>query len=182
MISLDLKKGMSLDLTKHDSTLTKMNLGLGWDTHMDLDSIAFLLDEHDRLVETVCYYHKNGHGVRLNGDNRTGEGDGDDEVIFVDLNRVPSNVAKIALYANIYNAGGGFFSKGKTFGQVKGAYVRLVNEVTGKEVCKYSLTEDGKNFNAFHFADLVKVNGAWTFVAIGEGANGEIKELEKRYR
>lgn len=182
MISLDLKKGMSLDLTKHDSTLRKINVGLGWDTHMDLDSIAFLLNENGKLVETVCYYNKNGEGVVLNGDNTTGEGEGDDEIVFVDLDRVPSNVVKIALYANIYNAGGGVFSKGKTFGQVKGAYVRLVNEVTNQEVCKYSLTEDGKNFNAFHFADLIKVDNQWTFVAIGEGANGEIKELEKRYR
>ena len=182
MISLDLKKGMVLDLTKHDENLRRINLGLGWDTHMDLDSIAFLLDENNKLIETVCYYNKNGTGVRLNGDNTTGEGDGDDEIIFVNLDRVEDRVKRIALYANIYNAGSfGLFSKGKTFGQVKGAYIRLVNEITDQEICKYSLTEDGNKYNAFHFADLVRTDGVWTFEAVGEGANGSIEQLEKRY-
>lgn len=182
MISLDLKKGMSLDLVKHDNTLKQLNVGLGWDTHMDLDSIAFLLDENDRLVDTVCYYSKYSTGVRLNGDNTTGEGEGDDEIIFIDLDCLEDRVVKIALYVNIYDAGGGLFKRGKTFGQVKGAYVRLVNSVTDEEVCRYSLTEDGKNYNAFHFANLEKINGNWTFIAIGKGDNGTIEELEDTYR
>lgn len=182
MISLNLTKGMSLDLKKHDETLEKLQVGLGWDTHMDLDSIAFLLDENDKLIETVSYICKNGNGVSLNGDNITGEGAGDDEIISVDFSKVPSNVHKISLYANIFNIGALLFIKGKTFENVKGAYIRLVNAVTGKEMCKYSLTENGKEFNAFHFADLIRTNGNWTFTAVGEGCNGSVTQLQKRYK
>lgn len=182
MISLDLKKGMKLDLTKSVPTLKKVNMGLGWDTHMDLDSIAFLLDKDNKLLNTVYFGNKNGKGVRLNGDNLTGEGDGDDEIIFIEFDKVPQEVKKIALYVNIYGANEGLFSKGKTFDKVKGAYVRTVNAETNEEICKYLLTEDGSKYNAFHFADLVNENGNWIIHAIGEGANGSISQLEKKYK
>lgn len=180
--TLEIKKGVSFDLTKENDSLKKLTVGLGWDTRMDLDSIAFLLDENDRLIDTVCFHHKSAQGVRLNGDNVTGEGEGDDEKIFVSLDDVASRVKKIAFFANIYNAGGGLFSKGKTFKMVNGAYIRIVNDETDEELCRYSLKEDGDNFNAFHLGDLTRNGCEWEFKAIGEGANGSISELEKLYR
>lgn len=176
---LNLQKNDILDLNKVTQSLTSVDVGLGWDTRMDLDSIAFLLDNNDKLIETVFFSNKNGSGVRLNGDNLTGAGDGDDEIITVDFNRIPSNVKKIALYANIFSFTNLFK---KDFSKVKGAYIRLVDNSNGKELCKYSLTENGKGFNAFHFADLIKKGDSWTFVAVGEGCKGSVHELQSKYR
>lgn len=176
---LNLQKNDILDLNKVVETLTSVDVGLGWDTRMDLDTIAFLLDDNDKVKQTVYFSNKNGQGVRLNGDNLTGEGDGDDEIITVNFNQLPSDIKKIALYANIFSFTGLFK---KDFSDVKGAYIRLVDNTTSKELCKYSLTENGKGFNAFHFADLVDNGNGWSFVAVGEGCNGSVKKLKQRYR
>lgn len=178
---LNLKKNDVLDLSKVSDSLNIVDVGLGWDTRMDLDAIAFLLDEQDKLISTVYFGDKDYTGVRLNGDNRTGEGDGDDEIITVTFNNVPKAVTKIALYVNIYAATSGLFRK-KTFGQVQGSYVRLVNHETGKELCRYSLIEDGRSYNAFHFANLFRNENGWSFTAIGKGCNGSVSELESIYR
>ena len=175
---LNLQKNDILDLTKVVQTLTSVDIGLGWDTKMDLDTIAFLLDENDKVKETIYFANKNGTGIRLNGDNLTGEGDGDDEIITVNFNMLPANIKKIALYANIFSLVGLFK---KDFSKVNGAYIRLVDNTTGKELCKYSLTENGKGYNAFHFADLVHNGTGWTFVAVGEGCNGSVQKLQSKY-
>lgn len=180
MSILNLQKNDILDLTKVDEGLKIVDVGLGWDTHMDLDSIAFLLNDDDKVVYTAYYGALSQPGVRLNGDNLTGEGDGDDEIITVTFDKVPMHVTKIALYANIYGSEGLF--RKRDFSKVKGAYVRLVNKETGRELCRYSLTEDGKGFNAFHFADLVRNGNKWSFVAVGQGCNGSVGELQERYR
>lgn len=191
-ISLNLKKGMSLDLTKHDNELHILNIGLGWQTEYDLDSIAFCVNENDKIVETVCYQNLNGKGVELDGDDTRGGKSGDCETITIDFSKVPSNINKIMLCANIFNATPSrikksFFGKketieeGDTFSRVKGSYIRLYNAETNVELCKYSLEEDGSQFNAFHFADLIKnSNGDWNFEAIGIGMNGSISELRKQ--
>lgn len=178
---LNLKKNDVLDLNKVSDNLNILDVGLGWDTRMDLDSIAFLLDSNNKVIDTVYFGEKHSSGVRLNGDNLTGEGDGDDEIITVSFKDVPQHVKKIALYVNIYGATAGLFKK-KSFGQVQGAYVRLVNQENSKELCRYSLTEDGRNYNAFHFADLVRNENSWSFTAIGEGCNGSVSQLESIYR
>lgn len=178
---LNLKKNDILDLSKVSDKLNIVDVGLGWDTRMDLDAIAFLLNDNDKVMSTVYFGDKESTGVRLNGDNLTGEGDGDDEIITVTFKDVPKAVTKIALYVNIYGATAGFFKK-KNFGQVQGAYVRLVNHENGKELCRYSLTEDGRSYNAFHFANLVRNENGWSFTAIGKGCNGSVSELESIYR
>ena len=176
---LNLVKGSILDLSKEATELKKMMIGLGWDTRCDLDSIAFLTDEAGRIKDTVCYMDKRSKGIYLNGDNLTGAGDGDDECIFVTFDELPGWVNKIQICVNIFGAGG-LFNK-KDFSNVKGAFVRLVDSSNDSEVCRYNLTEDGKGYNAFHFADLVKDdNGNWAFVAIGQGMNGSIEKLRNQ--
>ena len=179
MESLNLTKGMTLELTKKAPTLRKMMIGLGWDTKCDLDSIAYLVDENGKIKDTVYFGDKNHQGIYLNGDNRTGEGEGDDEKIFVTFNELPSWVAKIYICVNIYGAGSGIFGSKKDFSVVKGSFVRLVNADTNEEVCKYNLLESGKGFNAFHFADLVRTSdGSWNFETVGEGMNGDVTKLK----
>lgn len=180
MSILNLSKNDILDLSKASGgNLKSVDVGLGWDTVMDLDSIAFILDDNNKLINTVYFAQKSAPGARLNGDNLTGAGDGDDEIITINFSELPKNAKKVCLYANIFS----FISIfKKDFSRVKGAYIRLVDNNTKKELCRYSLTEEGKGFNAFHFADLVKDdNNNWSFIAVGEGCNGSVKKLESKY-
>ena len=190
-ISLNLKKGMSLDLTKKNENLKILKIGLGWKTNYDLDTIAFCANKDGKILETVCYQHLNGKGINLDGDDTQGGKNGDCETITINFSNLPENISKIMLCANIFNAkktkihkslfGKQNIIEGDTFSQVKGSYIRLYNDETKSELCKYSLEEDGSTFNAFHFANLIKQeNGAWTFVTIGEGMNGSISKLRKQ--
>lgn len=177
MGTLNLEKNDLLNLSKDYSKLNKINLGLGWDisndSHSwDLDASAILLDSNNELIETVYYGRKIGNGIKLNGDNLTGAGDGDDEIISINLSEVPGRVCKIGLFVNIYAAGNRDFSK------VQNAYIRMVDQNSNREICIYKLNESGKGFNAFHFANLEKDNNDWTFKAVGEGTNGSIDTLK----
>lgn len=175
---LNLTKGTLLDLSKKDPDLRLLQVGLGWDTKMDLDSHAYLLDNNNKLIEHVSFSNLNGTGVRLNGDNMTGKGDGDDEIIFVNFSELKDSVSKISFYVNIFSFNP--FSK-KDFSQVKGAYVRLVNSETNIDLCKYSITDSGKGVRVFHFADLVKINGKWSFEAVGNPCEGKLSQIEQGF-
>ena len=181
MQSLNLNKGDLLNLTKDYSTLNNINMGLGRDIatkgqSWDLDSIAVMLDSKNKVVDTVSFRHKNCVGIFLNGDNMTGQGEGDDEVISVTLSKIPSNVVVIGFFANIYNA------RERDFSGVKNAYIRMVNKDTNKEIAKYNLNENGRGYNAYHFANLVRRNNEWEFIAVGKGANGSIDTLESHFQ
>ena len=177
---LNLKKGMSLDLTKRDDSLKHLHVGLGWQTKMDLDAFAFLLDDEGKEVDKCCYYNLVCRGVKLLGDDTVGAGTGDNEVILIDFDKLPKNVTKIAVYTNIYKQNG-IFSNQK-FDKVKNAFVRLVNDDNKKEICRYNLTEDGSAYNAFHFVDIVQDSeGNWKVVAVGLGTNGSIGKIEHQY-
>ena len=174
-ITLNLQKNISLNLTKDFSKLNKLTMGLGWDMAVagqdwDLDSIAVALDERGEIVKTIYFCDKDWsrYGIQLDKDNRTGEGDGPDENIFVQLDKVPNNVVKIGFFANIYNAGK------RDFSGVKNAFINITDNDTGKEIAVYNLNEEGKGFNAFHFGTLDKANGEWLFTGIGEGTNGSV--------
>ena len=191
MISLNLEKGMSLDLSKHEDALQHLNIALGWQTYYDWDSIAFLTNAAGKIVNTVCYQSLKGPGVTLDGDDTHGGGTGDNETISVDFSRVPEDITKIMICANIYNARKSevkqrlFFGpkviEGDTFAKVNGSFIRLYNADTKEELCRYSLKEDGSQYNAFHFADLIRQpDNTWTFEAIGVGMNGSIAELRKQ--
>ncbi len=181
-MSINLKKGSKINLSK-DCNASKLNLldvGLGWDTRTDLDSFAFLINNKNQIVDTICYSNKSKKGVSLNGDNLTGAGDGDDEIISVNLNAVPHSITRIKFGANIFAAGLKLFGV-KHFSQVKGAYIRLVNKENNQELCRYNLSEDGGKFNAFLFADLYRESdGTWNFEAVGQGANGLISAIAEQ--
>lgn len=181
-ISLNLAKGLSLDLSKHSPGLKRALIGLGWDANgvasLDLDVFAFCL-HNGRVVDgqdVVYFKQKNtGKGVSLSGDNRTGEGDGDDECIYVDFDNIPLDVSSIAIFVNIYDA------NNANFGMVKNAYVRLVNQDTNKEELIYLLNEEGALYQAFHFANLVRNDNGWSFETVGQGTNGDINQILQRY-
>lgn len=181
METLNLQKGDLLNLSKNYSKLNNIDLGLGWDVSTggrpwDLDVSAIALNDNGELVEAVYYGNLNGTGIKLNGDNLTGIGDGDDEIITVNLNSIPSNVKIIGFFVNIFSANGRDFSK------VKNAYIRMVDKDRNEEVCKYKLNESGKGYDAFHFANLERVNNEWRFKTIGEGTNGGVFALNKYFQ
>ena len=183
-LTLNLSKGVTLDLSKAAPTLNKATVGLGWDAShgkaMDLDVFALLLHNGKVLAndDVVYFGQKDTHkGVVLSGDNRTGEGEGDDEQIYVTLNSVPSDVTSIAFFVNIYEAE----KNAQNFGMVQNAYVRVVNDDTGKEECIYVLNEEGGLYTAFHVANLVRNSSGWSFETIGKGMYGDVGQIANQY-
>ena len=147
-MALTLQKGGNLSLTKTDASLTKLLIGLGWDpratdgVEFDLDASAFLLGANGKVRSDADFVFYNqlksvDGSVEHTGDNRTGAGDGDDEVLKVDLSRVPADVDKIAFIVTIHDAEG----RKQNFGQVGGSFIRIANEVTGAEVVRYDLAK-----------------------------------------
>jgi tellurium resistance protein TerD len=187
-MALSLSKGGNLSLTKTDPTLSKIIVGLGWDpratdgTEFDLDASAFLLNATGkvRAESDFVFYNqlKSVDGsVEHTGDNRTGAGDGDDEVVKVDLSRVPADVDKVSFAVTIHDAD----IRKQNFGQVGGAFIRIVNEVTGVEVVRYDLAEDASTETAMIFAELYRNNGEWKFRAIGQGYAGGLRAVATGY-
>ena len=155
--------------------LTRIRAAAGWDMasfggNIDLDLCAYLFSGR-KLVNTVFYGDKRWDGIYLDGDNLTGEGDGDDENIMINFDKIRPNVDRIVIAVVIY-------SSGKTFSGVKNAYVRLVDESQGqRELVRYNLSSDGGRNTAVVAAELQKVNGEWSFVAVGDYSNNSIKSL-----
>ncbi|MDR0804325.1 MAG: TerD family protein [Oscillospiraceae bacterium] len=184
-MAVSLKKGQKVDLTKTNPGLTKLYAGLGWDTNQydggaafDLDAAAFLLGADGKAVSEsdFIFYnnlkHASGSVIHL-GDNLTGEGEGDDEEISVDLNLVPASIQKIAFTVTINEAQ----ERGQNFGQVSNAYIRLVNENTKEELIRYDLAEDYSVETAVVVAELYRNGAEWKFNAIGAGYAGGLSAL-----
>lgn len=187
-MALTLQKGGNLSLTKTDPSLTKIIVGLGWDprstdgTEFDLDASAFLLGANGKVrgeADFIFYNQlKSQDGsIEHTGDNRTGAGDGDDEVLKVDLSRVPADIEKIAFTVTIHDAD----ARKQNFGQVGGSFIRIANDVTGAEVVRYDLAEDASTETAMIFAELYRNNGEWKFRAVGQGYAGGLKALANSY-
>lgn len=182
--SLNLEKDGILNLEKVRSDLKNLRLAAGWDmvhfgSDYDLDLCAYLLGENGFPIRSgnscVYYAKKKACGLRLDKDNLTGEGDGDDENIYIHLDDVTNEVQKIVFAVVIYNAGR------KSFEGVKNAYVRLLDTDDGdKEVCRYDLTRDGGNHTAVVVAELYRENGSWSFKARGEYMNETISSLKNK--
>ncbi|MDZ5473139.1 TerD family protein [Bacillus sp. 31A1R] len=188
-MSINLSKGQRIDLTKTNPGLTKAIVGLGWDTNrydggqdFDLDASAFLTDADGKVINDIdfVFYNNVKHpsgGVEHTGDNRTGEGDGDDEQIKINFSKVPSHVHRIAIAVTIHDAN----VRNQNFGQVSNAFVRVVNEDTNQEVLRYDLGEDFSVETAVVICELYRHGADWKFNAIGSGFSGGLAALCKNF-
>ena len=180
MSELNLTKGEKVDLTKTHPGLALVHVGCGWDVAaagnaFDLDVSAVLLKGDKSVPDkgVIFFNNKVGHGLEHMGDNLTGVGEGDDETIKVNLATVPADVENIAIIVNIYEAR----SRNQNFGQVKNAFVRVYDPISGGELAKYDLSEDYSAFTGMIMGRLYRHNGEWKFQAMGNGANGNINEI-----
>lgn len=186
---INLTKGQKVDLTKGNPGLKKIMVGLGWDVNafdsgadFDLDASAFLLGEDGKCPtekEFIFYgnlTHESG-AVQHMGDNLTGEGEGDDEQILVDLSLISANIAKVAFTVTIYDSD----ARGQNFGQVSNSFIRIVDESTGQELIRYDLGEDFSIETAVVVGELYRHNGEWKFNAIGSGFQGGLAALCGHY-
>ena len=188
-MAIQLSKGQRIDLTKNDPTLQKIVIGLGWDIKQfdggqdyDLDASAFLLNASGKCrTEMDFIFYNNLQSVEGSvihtGDNRTGEGDGDDEQVKIDLSKVPQDVQKVAITVTIHDAE----NRHQNFGQISNAFVRLVNEDTGAEVLRYDLGEDFSIETAVVFCEIYKNGNDWKFSAVGSGYQGGLESLVNAY-
>lgn len=175
-MSLSLQKGGNLSLTKTDPGLVRSLVGLGWDARsttgeaFDLDASALLLGANGKVRSNAdfIFYNQDRDAVGsviYGGDNRTGEGDGDDETVMVDLSKVPADVDKVVFVASIYEAA----ARNQTFGQVRNAYIRVVNADNDNEIVRYDLTEDASTETAMVLGEVYRNGSEWKFRAIGQG-------------
>jgi len=187
-MALSLHKGGNLSLSKTDPGMTKALIGLGWDpratdgAEFDLDASAFLIASNGKVRSEADFIFYNqlkspDGSVEHTGDNRTGEGDGDDEILKVDLSRVPADIDKIAFSVTIHEGQ----TRNQNFGQVANAYIRIVNEVSGSEVVRYDLAEDASVETAMIFGELYRNNGEWKFRAVGQGYSGGLKAMANQF-
>lgn len=187
-MAISLQKGGNVNLSKEAPTLTKMHLGLGWDIRatdgadFDLDGSAFLLNAAGKVrsdADFIFYNQaKSDTGAVVHqGDNRTGAGDGDDEVIVVDLTKIPADVDKIAIAVTIHDAE----SRKQNFGQVSSAFIRCVNADSNVEIARFDLSEDASVETAMIFGEIYRHNGEWKFKAIGQGFKGGLAALAQHF-
>lgn len=185
---VNLSKGQKISLTKVAPAMKKILVGLGWDTNkytggkdFDLDASAFLCDEKGKSNPNYFIFYSNPEGpngcIKHMGDNRVGGSNGDDEQIYIDLDKVPSQAHRIAITVTIYQAD----KNGQCFGQVSNAYIRLVNDDTGEEVIRYDLGEDFSSETALVVAEFYRHNGEWKFDPVGAGFSGGLVALCANY-
>jgi tellurium resistance protein TerD len=188
-MAVSLQKGEKVDLTKGNPGLTKLIVGLGWDTNkydggfdFDLDAAAFLLTENGKVTKDAdfVFYNNLKHdsgAVVHQGDNLTGEGEGDDEQIKVDLTKIPQTYQKVAFTVTIHDAN----VRKQNFGQVSNAFIRIVNEATNQEIIRFDLGEDFSIETAVIVAEIYRSMGEWKFNAIGSGFKGGLEALCNNY-
>ncbi|MET7638665.1 TerD family protein [Streptomyces sp. NPDC005438] len=175
-MGVSLSKGGNVSLTKEAPNLTAVIVGLGWDartttgTDFDLDASALLTNAEGKVANDQNFVFFNNlkspdGSVEHTGDNLTGEGEGDDEVINVNLAGVPADVDKIVFPVSIYDAE----TRQQSFGQVRNAYIRVVNQADGNELARYDLSEDASTETAMVFGELYRNGAEWKFRAIGQG-------------
>jgi len=175
-MGVSLSKGGNVSLTKEAPGLTAVTVGLGWDvrtttgTDFDLDASALLLDAAGKVVTDKHFVFFNNlkspdGSVEHTGDNLTGEGEGDDEAIKVSLATVPPEVDKIVFPVSIYDGE----TRQQSFGQVRNAFIRVVNQAGGAEIARYDLTEDASTETAMVFGELYRNGAEWKFRAVGQG-------------
>ncbi|CAM3697165.1 TerD family protein [Deinococcus frigens] len=187
-MAVSLKKGGNVSLSKEAPGLSAITVGLGWDPRatdgkeFDLDASAFTLKADGKVradADFIFYNNKTSSdgSVVHNGDNRTGEGEGDDETIDIDLNKVPADIDKIAVSVTIDEAE----TRGQSFGQVGGAFIRVLNKDGGAEIARYDLSEDYSTETAVIFGEIYRNAGEWKFRAVGQGFAGGLAPLARNF-
>ena len=181
---INLEKGQRVNVE-----LQRFTIGLGWDTNssntgvdFDLDASAFILRENKKLLsdEYFVFYNnlKSPDGsVEHTGDNLTGEGEGDDESIRIDLSKISPNACEICFVVTIHKA-----ERKQNFGQVHNSFIRIYNTDTNEEIMKYELEEDFSIETAVEFGRLYRRNGQWKFEAIGVGMKGGLEDYVNKYQ
>jgi stress response protein SCP2 len=197
LMGINLQKGQRIDLTKGTS-ISKILIGLGWDpvkqgllkgmfsgnTNIDCDASVLMLDENGKLGRKEHVYifgnlSSPDKSVVHSGDNLTGDGDGDDEQILVDLSKVPSNVNKLVFVVNIYDC----IKRKQDFGHIQNAFIRVVNPSNNQEMVKYNLTENYSGKTALIVGEIYRYNSDWKFAAIGEGTtDAGLRDIIVRYQ
>ncbi|MDR2140824.1 MAG: TerD family protein [Deltaproteobacteria bacterium] len=187
-MAVSLSKGGNVSLSKEAPGLKAIFVGLGWDARatdgaeFDLDATAFLLknDGKVRNDQDIIFYNqlKSPDGsVEHMGDNRTGAGEGDDEVIKIGLDKVPAEVEKISVAVTIHEAE----QRHQNFGQVSNAFIRVVNQDGGQEIARFDLSEDMSTETAMIFGEIYRHSGEWKFKAIGQGFAGGLGPLARNF-
>ncbi len=175
-MSVSLSKGGNVSLTKQAPNLTAVAVGLGWDirsttgTDFDLDASALGLDTTKKIISDKHFVFFNNlsspdGSIVHTGDNLTGEGEGDDEIINVNLAAVPPEVDSIVFPVSIYDAD----ARSQSFGQVRNAYIRVVDASNNTELARYDLSEDASTETAMVFGELYRNGAEWKFRATGQG-------------
>jgi len=175
-VSITLAKGGNVSLSKEAPNLTAVLVGLGWDARttsgqdFDLDASALLLGASGKVLSDAHFVFYNNLAspdgtVEHTGDNRTGEGEGDDESVKLDLARMAPDVDKIVFPVSIHDAE----ARHQSFGQVRNAFIRIVNQADGQEIARYDLTEDASTETAMIFGEVYRYGAEWKFRAVGQG-------------
>ena len=185
---ISLQKGGNVNLSKEAPGLSKMVVGLGWDTRatdgagFDLDGAVFLVNAEGKVRSDADFVFYNNlksvdGSVVHSGDNTTGAGDGDDETVTIELGKVPADVDKIILAVTIHDAE----ARKQNFGMVSKAFIRCVNAAGNAEIARYDLSEDGSTEAAMIFGEVYRAGADWKFKAIGQGFKGGLGPLAKNY-
>lgn len=187
-MAVSLSKGGNVSLSKEAPGLKAVRVGLGWDTRVtdgsafDLDASVFVLNETGKVrsdADFVFYNNKNGANgaVVHQGDNLTGEGSGDDEVVAVSLDKIPADIQKLSFAVTIHEADG----RRQNFGMVSNAFIRVANAEGGTEIARYDLSEDASTETAMIFGELYRHGSEWKFKAIGQGFAGGLGPLAQSF-
>ena len=187
-MAVTLNKGGRLSLSKEAPGLRLVHVGLGWDSRatdgadFDLDASAFMLTASGKVRGDADFIFYNQlvstcGSVTHTGDNRTGEGEGDDEVLIVDLSKVPPDITRIVFTVTIHDAQ----ARGQNFGQVQNAFIRLDNQESGKEILRYDLGEDYSTETALVFGEIYRHNDEWKFNAVGQGYAGGLAAMCQQF-
>ncbi len=191
-LAINLQKGQRVDLTKSNPGLSKIMVGLGWDpvqsggggglfgglfggggaANVDCDASVIMLGANDKLQNNkdVIYFgnlRSNDGSVQHSGDNLTGDGDGDDEQVMIDLSRVPANIQKLVFVVNIYDC----VKRKQHFGMLKNAFIRVVNPGNNQELLHYNLTDNYSGLTCLVTGEIYRHGNDWKFAAIGSGTN-----------
>ncbi len=185
---VSLSKGGNVSLSKEEPGLKKILIGLGWDARatdgaaFDLDASLFMLNKSGKVrsdSDFIFYNNlKSADGsVEHRGDSLTGEGEGDDEAVKVDLEKLPADVDKLVVGVTIHEAD----TRKQNFGMVSSAFIRIVNQDNNREIARFDLSEDMSTETAMLFGEVYRHGGEWKFRALGQGFKGGLGPMAKNY-